>query len=191
MKYNNSMKIVNLLPQSRQDELRYEAVYHSLVTIFIFSLLSFALVFIIQFGTKFYLEAKEKSLDTSIEQLKSQINKQENADVKKKVQAINDVITDFNTLANSSPKWSKVIKAFAVLPPEGVKITNFNIDVNKKSIVINGQSPTRELVIQMYNNILNDKKNFYNVDFPLENVVKPFDIGFHFSFYIQDELLNK
>lgn len=185
------MRIINLLPQSRQEELRYEAVYHSLVTIFIFSLMSFALVVLAQFGTKFYLEAKEKSLNTQIEQLKSQVNKQENADVKKKVQVINDLITDYNTLANLSPKWSKVIKAFSILPPEGVKITNFSIDVTRKSIIINGQSPTRELVIQLYNNILNDSANFYNVDYPLENVAKPFDINFHFSFNIQEELLKR
>ncbi len=184
------MKLINLLPKIRQNELRYEAVYHSLISIFIFSLFSFALVFIIQFATKFYLEIKASSLSDQIAQLKNQVNKQENADVKKQVQAINDIITDFNKLSTTSPKWSRVIKAFAVLPPEEIEIKTFMIDVTKKTISINGLSPTRELVIQLYNNILKDETNFYNIDYPLENVAKPTEINFHFTFFIRDSLLQ-
>ena len=184
------MKLINLLPKSRQTELRYEATYHSLVVIFSLSLMSFGLVFISQFATKFYLEEKAKSLNGQIEQLKSQVDKKENADVKKKIKAVNDVISDFNNLATSSPKWSKVLKAFAPLPPSGVKISSLNIDLNKKTIMISGYSPTRELVISLYNSILQDDQDFKNIDYPLENVAKAIDINFHFTFSIQDSLLK-
>ncbi len=184
------MKLINLLPKARQNELRYEATYRSLVIIFSFSLMSFALVFLCQFAAKFYLEEKAVSLNAQIEQLKSQVDKKENADVKKKVQGINDVISDFNNLATASPKWSKILRAFAPLPPQGIKITSFNIDLNRKVVQIYGYSPTRELVIALYNSILQDSKEFINVDYPLENVAKATDINFHFTFNVQDSLLK-
>jgi Tfp pilus assembly protein PilN len=184
------MRLINLLPKLRQQELRNEAVFYGLLIVFSLSFLSFALVFLVQFGTKFYLEAAGEALNNEIKQLQSQVNKQENADLKKQIQGINDVISDFNNLANASPKWSKIIKAFAPLPPEGVGINSFNIDTGKKTISITGHSPTRELVIRLYNNILQDSKDFSNIDYPLENVAKPADISFHFTFSIQDQLLK-
>lgn len=183
------MRLINLLPKPRQQELRYQAVLNSMLIVFSMSLLSFAVVFLAQFGAKFYLEAKVQAMDAEISQLKTQVNKQENASLKKKIQNINDIISDFNNLT-VSPKWSKVLKAFAPLPPDGIKISSFTIDAAKKSILINGQSPTRELVIELYNNILQDNRDFYNIDYPLEHVVKENNVIFHFTFYIQDKLLK-
>lgn len=184
------MKLINLLPKARQQELRFEAMFSSLLVVFIFSVLSFALVFLAQFGAKFYLAARSQAIASEISQLTSQVNKQENADIKKKIQKINDTISDFNSLASSSPKWSGILKAFAPLPPAGIKINTFNLDPIKKSISINGASPTRELVIALYNSILNDKADFYNIDYPLDNVLNATNINFHFTFYIQDKLLK-
>ena len=64
------------------------------------------------------------------------------------------------------------------------------IDPVKKSISINGFSPTRELVIELYNIIRNDTKDFKNINYPLENVALPKDNNFHFVFFIQDKLLH-
>ena len=76
------------------------------------------------------------------------------------------------------------------MPPQGVKINSFNIDPVGKSVTINGISPTRDLVIELYNNILNDSNDFYNINYPLENVVLPVNVDFHFTFFIQDKLLQ-
>jgi hypothetical protein len=57
-------------------------------------------------------------------------------------------------------------------------------------VSITGFSPTRELVIQLYNNILQDNKDFYNVNYPFENLGKPTNVNFHFNFYLQSKLLK-
>lgn len=184
------MKIINLLPKPKQQELRYEAVFHSLLSVLWLSLFSFALVFVVQLATKFYLEHRAATISDQIANLKQQVNKQDNTLVKNKINQINDVVLDFKTLADSSPKWSKLLKAFTPLPPDGIHITSFTVDQKTKNIVINGYSPTRELVIQLYNNILNDSDQFTNIDYPLENVAKATDISFHFSFYVKDSVLQ-
>lgn len=184
------MRTVNLLPKIRQQELRYESILHSLRTVVTLTLISFAIVFLAQISTKYYLEAQSGVIKAEIADLQKQVDKKENAEIKNKIKKINDLIADYQNLVDSSPKWSNVIKAFVTLPPEGIKITSFGMDINKKTISITGKGVNREAVIQLYNNILQDSKNFYNINYPLENIVRPTDVSFHFSFNIRDTLLK-
>src|SRR4029077_9755964 len=113
---NLSMRTINLLPKPRQQELRFESLLQRLWLMVILSFLSFAVVFICQLGAKFYLQNKAKSITAEISQLKSQVNKGEDGVVNSQIQQANNTIGDFNNLADAAPKWSKVIKAFTVLP---------------------------------------------------------------------------
>jgi Tfp pilus assembly protein PilN len=184
------MKLINLLPKPRQEELRYQKMLSALTAALWFSLASFIMVFLLQLGVKIYLQSRQKSIQAEIGQLKSQVDKQENAQIKQQIKDINSRITDFKNLSDSAPKWSKVLKAFAVLPPPGTKINGLTIDLAKKSINISGFGDTREAVIALYESVKQDSQQFFNIDYPLENVAKPTDVNFHFTFYIKDDLLK-
>lgn len=184
------MKTINLLPKPRQQELRYEVMFRSLRFVCVLTALSFALVFLVQFGDKAYLQYQAGSIKNQIASLQAEVDKQQNSDVKDKVTAINNLITDYVNLGDNSPKWSNVINAFAPLPPAGVRINSFSIDPSDDSINITGVSPTRDLVIGLYNNILADSADFYNIDYPLDNVIQSKNVDFHFNFYIQKQLLQ-
>ena len=184
------MKIINLLPTSRRAQFGQEAIFRGLLWLIWLCLFSFLIVIAVQFGVKLYLESQAINIGSSIKQMQSQVQKQENTTTKKQINDTNNLITDYKNLAMGIPKWSKVIKAFAVLPPAGVQITAFQVDFPSKGIKITGTAPTRELVIQLYNNILADDKEFYDIDYPLENVAKPINISFHFEFNVRDELLQ-
>lgn len=182
------MKTINLLPKFKQEELRYYITLQGLWAIVTLSLISFALVFLAQIGTKLYLEQQAGSIKDQITLLQGQVNQQKNSDVKNQVTTINNLIADYKMLEIDSPKWSKVIKAFTKIPPKGLRVSNFSINPQQKSISIYGISPTRDLVIQLYNNILQDNSDFYNVDYPLENIVSPTNVSYHFTFYFQNKL---
>ncbi len=184
------MRQINLLPKPRLHELRYDAMLRGLWFFLTMSIFSFALVFLAQLGTKFYLQMEANVFAAEITELQSQVSKRENADLKTKIKAVNDITADFNSLAGASPRWSKVVAAFVPLPPRGTRINSMAIDGAKKTIAITGNAETREDVIQLYNNILADSDNFYNIDYPFENVAKPTKINFHFNFLIQDKLLR-
>ena len=115
------MKIINLLPKPRQQELRYEAVLHSVWIVFALSLASFALVFLAQVGARFYLQVRAGDLQKQIVDLRNQVKNKENPKVKARVKAENDLVLDYKNLAAATPKWSKVIKAFVPLPPGGMR----------------------------------------------------------------------
>ncbi len=184
-------KSINLLPKPRQRELHYDSLLHSLWLMVIWSLLSFAVVFISQFAAKFYLQMQASAIHNQISQLQDEVKKQQNTQVKSQLTTVNNLISDYHSLAVAAPQWSKIIKAFAKLPPPGIKINTFGIDTSNKSISISGVSPTRDLVIKLYNTILADSQDFYGIDYPLENVVAPTNNSFHFTFYIQDKLWNQ
>jgi type II secretory pathway pseudopilin PulG len=182
------MKTINLLPKPRQRELRFDSVLHSLWVVITLSLISFVLVFLAQYGTNFYLQRQAQDIKAQVVALQDEVGKQQNTNVKNQVQTVNNLIEDYKNLAAASPKWSKVIKAFAPLPPSQLKITTFNVNSSDGLVRITGQSATRDPVIQLYNNILGDSKDFYDIDYPLENISQPTNVSFHFSFYIQKQL---
>lgn len=184
------MRIINLLPKPRQQLLRDEAIFHSLLIFIWISLFGFGIVVLSQFGVRVYLQTEAQSVQASIDQLNIQVKKGENSNLKTQITQLNNFIADYKSLSDASPKWSKVIKAFSVLPPNGVLISSFTIDFAKNTIYITGSAPTRELVIQLYNNILSDDKEFYNIDYPLENVAKATNVSFHFTFNIRPSLIK-
>jgi len=184
------MKIINLLPTAKQRELRYEAMYHSLLTVFWISMFSFALVFAAQVVTKVYLQFEAQSIAENINRVTSEVNKQDNAAVKAKITAVNNLITDFKNLEDTNPKWSKLLKAFVPVVPEGVHIENLRVNTRDLKVDISGFAPTRDSVIALYNNILSDSKDFNSIDYPFENVSKPANINFHFTFYVDRSIIQ-
>lgn len=184
------MKLINLLPKEKQQELLDKKFLRVLVIMIWLSIFGFLLVLLTQFGVRTYLNSIELSVKSNIENLKISANKEENAKIKTQIKSLNDIIVDYRNLSGSIPKLSKVIRQFAPLVPSEVKISSFVLDANKKTIVINGISPTRELVIELYENIVNAKSDFPDIDYPLENVARPTNINFHFSFNVSPELLK-
>lgn len=184
------MKLINLLPKEKQQELRHLRLLSTVMSLIWLTAASFVFVLLFQFGAKAFLQGQASRLAHNIESLKELASKEENTSVKNKVLELNNLVGDYKTLSSSLPKVSKVLRIFAPLVPEGVRITTIRIDPVRKTAEINGSSLTRELVIKLYNNIVAAEKNFPNIDYPLENVAKPFNIDFHFSFNISDEVMR-
>ncbi|KXK30245.1 MAG: hypothetical protein UZ12_BCD005000602 [Bacteroidetes bacterium OLB12] len=184
------MKIINLLPKEKQKELGYKRLFGALVVLVWVTAASFLLVVLVQMGEKVYFQGQRSFLESAIEDLKAQAGKEENAAIKAQVKQANDLVADYRSLTSQIPKFSKVVRAFVPLVPKGVNITSMKIDSARKSIDINGFGPTRDLVIDLYDNIAAESELFPNIDYPLENVARPTDINFHFSFNINPELLK-
>lgn len=183
------MKRINLLPQHKQTDLYYEDLYRSVTTLVILSVLILLLGIVAQIFVWIYLDRQEVAISAEVADLQQQIDKSENAQVKLEIREINTLMADFESLSKSTPKWSTVLKSFARLVPNGVLITTFVADSKTGEIEISGYSPTRDQVIELYNNINGDKEHFKNINYPLENVAKPVDVQFNFLFFIQDGVL--
>lgn len=184
------MKRINLLPQHKQTDLYYEDLYHSVNSLVGLSVVILLLGIIVQVGVWVYLDRREASLVDQVTELQLVIDKSENAEVKREIKQINSQMTDFNNLTIGAPKWSEVFNAFSRLVPNGVLITTFVSDAKTGTVEISGFSPTREQVIELYNNINADKEHFKDINYPLENVAKPTDVQFNFKFFIKEGVLT-
>lgn len=183
-------KIINLLPKSRLKELYQETVFHRLLSIVWLTVFSFVVVIGVQIYAQFQLQKELDSYQVQVDQLRQQVNKKENSELKDRIKNLNNLIGDYKNLSAGIPKLSKVLVAFAALPPESVSINSMAIDPVKKTVVVSGFSPTREAVIAFYNALVSDSQNFDNVDYPLQHIVKATDVPFQFTFSIQDQLLK-
>lgn len=185
------MKRVNLLPKLKQRELAHERILYSVSIAVVISVVILLLGIVVQIGVWAYLNNKMKASEAQIEELQRVANKSENATVKEQIIQVNNQIQDFSNLINKTPQWAEVLAAFIQDVPESVKITQFDADSDKKEVTISGYSPSRDLVIDLYNNINADKTHFKNINYPLENVTQPTDVRFYFTFDIADGVLIK
>ncbi len=183
------MKHINLLPPNKQTDLYYEDLYHSTAVAVALGVLILLTGIVAQVFVSIYLQNKTSKLIEEIQIQKQQTDKTENASQKAQIKLINSQMQDFEKLADQSPQWSKVLIAFSKQVPKSVKVDNFTADAKTGKITISGYSPTRDLVIELYNNLSSDKDHFKDVNYPLENVAKPTDILFNYSFTIQDGIL--
>jgi len=165
-------------------------VFHRLLSAVWLSVFSFLVVIGVQVYSQFELQRRVADFQGRIDQLKQQVNKKENSELKSQIKGINNLIADYKNMTGAVPKFSKVLIAFSVLPPESVSINSLTIDPVKKTIMVSGFSPTREAVIAFYDAIKNDSKNFENVDYPLQHIVRATDVPFQFNFNIKEELLK-
>lgn len=184
------MKTINLLPKLRQKELYFEKVLSKILLVIWMTFFSFLVVVGIQLYSKYYIQSRLGAVKTEIESLKIQVSKKENAETKDKLKALNALTLDYKNLITTVPKWSRVIEAFSKLPPEGIRVGSFSVNNSSKVVTVSGFSPSRDLVIEFYNSIKADTQNFYNVDYPLQHIVKAKDVPFTFTFNVKEELLK-
>ncbi len=182
--------MMNLLPKEKQEELFYSKMFHSIVVAFQIGFIILLLGLMTQIVLYVYLDNESKNTEAMVLNAKTETGKKEYADQRAQVRVVNTKMRDFQTLLDNTPKWSSVFNAFAKNIPPDVKITTFTANRQTKKVQIQGVSPTRELVIQLYNNINNDKEFFNGIDYPLENVTKPLDVSFKFTFNINEGILG-
>ncbi len=97
------MKIINLLPKARQQELYYEGVYHSTARFGVIIGIILALVLAAQIGLHAYLSHQTTALAVQTEAVKQRMNKAENNQVKAEIKQNNASMTDFKNLADATP----------------------------------------------------------------------------------------
>lgn len=183
------MKIINLLPPTEQRLLRKNRVFSSLKKFVWASVMTYIVVVLVLVGYRLYLQKNLSSLDNQINEEQQIISKGDNVALQKEITDINKTVSDYNRLVEENPKWSKVLEEFAKLVPDGIYITGFSANGSTGKIDIKGTGLTRDSVLALHTNIA-ASKIFKNVDLPLDNLQKPTNVQFHYSFFLQDKVLT-
>lgn len=181
---------INLLPKSRQVQLKFRLWYVIGWRAYLVSAMSFVVVALALVGGVIYLDLVTRSLEVEANALKQQTDSKDNAELKKQVGVINGRIADYNVLAESLPKWSLFLSRFAAVVPEGVQIQSLSVDSASRQVRVQGFAPTRELAIALHDLILAESSSFADIDYPLENVSRPEEVNFHYTFSVKEEVLK-
>ena len=184
------MRVINLLPSSEQQALRQENLFHSFIRFLIFSAASYIILIAVMLGCSFYLQSTFLGVDADIKSNQAIIDRQDNNAIRQEVQKQNNIIVDYNNLSTASPKWSGVLSEFAKLVPSDVVLTSLAANTKTGKIDVLGVGTTRDAVLKLRSNI-NDSKLFKNINLPLENLQKPSNVVFSYTFYLADGALKK
>ena len=182
------MKIINLLPPEEQKQLRQEKIFANIKIFFYFAIASYVLLFLSFLAWRTYILLNGSNLDLMVQRTQQLITQQNNDALKIKIQYNNNLVSDYNNLYPQSPKWSKILIEFANLVPNGVVLNSFNASSSDARIDIAGTAATRDEVLLLRQNIAN-AADFKNINLPLENIAKPDNVDFHYTFYVNDNVL--
>jgi Tfp pilus assembly protein PilN len=184
------MRVINLLPKSEQKALAQENLFTYFKRFVMFSAGSYVLLILILLGWRIYLNSTYSDLDGDIKRSQALIDRQDNDAARKQIQKYNNTSTDYLSLAAASPKWSKVLESFSRMVPSDVLITSINANTKTGKIDIAGVGLTRDAVLALRSNIAASQL-FKNVNLPLENLQKPSNVVFNYSFFVADGVLTK
>lgn len=177
------MKVINLLPKTEQEHLDRKKLLITLRGFLLASVFSYALVVLILLGARVYLEKTLANLDYEIAEQLAIVSKEDNVQLQNQIDNINNITTDYNNLSETSPSWSNILEEFSKLVPEGIKVDTFNANTKSGKIDISGVGNTRDAVLALRSNIAKSEI-FKDIDLPLENLQKPTDAQFHYTFYV-------
>ncbi len=183
-------KIINLLPTGEQKFLGYQRLYGFLRAFVFWSAASYVLLI---GGLAYWRSSLAKNLDNvgyQIQLVKGVIQKQDNEQIKTKIQQDNNIISDYNSLAAGNLSWSRILEGFAQLVPGDVIITTFNASAKTGKIDISGVAANRDSEAVTLRNNLASSPLFKNVNLPFENLQKATNVNFNYTFYLSDSILK-
>lgn len=176
--------MINLLPSQEKEILRQEEKYKlvlilgTLFLIFLICLILILLSIRISFSgqlnvQKILLNQKEESFKKSPSQ-----------NLEEKIVSFNQTFSELSSFYSSRSNMVDILEKISQDLPYGVYLTNFNFDSETRQISLSGFSPSREILLELKEN-LEKEENFQEIYFFPSNWVKPNDIDFVVNFKIK------
>ncbi len=179
------MRVINLLPLAEQRAIKQETLFRSFRKFLFFSLTTYILIIAILFGWKFYLQSTLVGVDVDIKKNQAIVDSQDNNAIRQAVQKSNNTVVDYLNFTATNPKWTNVLNELAEIVPSDVILTSLVANTKTGKIDILGVGLTRDAVLTLRSNIA-ASKTFKNINLPLENLQKPNNVVFSYTFYLAE-----
>jgi Tfp pilus assembly protein PilN len=178
------MRIINLLPLARQNELRYEEYARFVILTGVFVLLALVAAYgVLLFGLT-TVQSRISSLKHEIEEKEERLQAFTQVEIRDRASELNHMLLVFERAEAVRILWSPILQEFASQVPTDVVISRFVVSQTTKQVSVSGLARTREDMLRFRENILSSTK-FRDINFPLSNLSKPVDIPFRYTFYLK------
>jgi len=176
--------MINLLPPQFKEELKKEKEWKiilNLEIIFLIFLTSFALIL---FSIKFYSQSQLISQKVLVNSEEKNIKDSQFYPFLEKFNLINQDIPKILSFYQKEKYPSEILEnVFEIIPPS-MYLTNLSWQKKDSQIILSGFCPNREVLLEFKKN-LEERKEFKEIDFPLQSLIKKTDIYFTVRFKIK------
>lgn len=166
------MLALNLL--SPQEKMESSLKWHYLIikNVILWILILTAVISAVLLGAKLILVSK---LDEAKKQ--AQLVKMEHVDINKKISSINKQVLQINNIQKEFIPWSDMLFQLNQLIPEGIAVSNMELDLPTEKITIKGDADRRETLLAL-KDAFEKSPLIRSVNIPLEYLLKKYDISF-------------
>lgn len=183
------MKQINLLPKSERQELKLQLFSEQFISFWIWVMISLVFLVGLTYSAKIYLSGQVASAESQINLEKQVLKTSDNEMLKQKVDELNNQINLIKSMDGQHYYWSKALVEVGNLLPTDISLDSLSMDRTTGKVDIKGTAADRESVLKFWANI-HKSEIFRNVNFPLENLNRPKDDPFVFSFFIVPDKLK-
>lgn len=192
MKYVTLMKkYANLLPHEVQKEIRYERIRSRFLNMSLWISISLVVLVVLMLATRIFLKTESNRVNSLIIFQEELVSREENQALKKELAEFNSHLSNLIKFEDGHAFWSEVLIELARITPTDIAIDALTADRADKKMTVIGFAQTRDSVLQFRRNLL-DSIFFEDVNFPLSNLIRPTELSFRYTFFVdQDELLKE
>ena len=184
-------KYVNLLPSEAQTEIRYERIRSRFLNMSLWISISLVVLVVLMLAARIYLKSESSRVNSLIIFQEELVSQEENQALKKELAEFNSHLSNLIKFEDGHAFWSEVLIELARITPADIAIDALTADREDKKMTVIGFAQTRDSVLQFRRNLL-DSAFFEDVNFPLSNLIRPNEVSFRYTFFVdQQELLRE
>ena len=184
------MKVINLLPQSEQHELKMEQQALVLGTFMLWSLTAIIMFFLITLTAEILIRQNTAAVEHQITRYEDELKSATNQKLDEEVKTLNNQIKQIDNLRKQHYYWSNVLAEIANITPSDLSVNFLNLDRSTGKIEISGVAGNRASVLEFWANVKRSNM-FKDINFPLSNLEKSSNGGFTYTFYVKPEEAKK
>lgn len=173
--------MINLLPPKQKEELLAQEQF-KIVLILGIVIISFLLsLALILFSIKTFMESDLQIEKIFIEQKEKELKNLKIEDLEEKIKEYNITLSKLNDFYQKQKSLTEVLEKISKTLPEKIYLTTFNFDYSNSQISLSGFSPSRELLLELKEN-LEKSGDFKDINFPPTTWIESNNINFTVTF---------
>jgi len=166
---------LNLLSPEKMKRLNFLSNFQFVKSILEFFLIIFSLSGIVLIGRQIVLEDFSNELNTTLNSLQSQ-----HAGTNKQIREINTTLALVDKIQKEFKPITHLVPELAMVIPDKVILKTINIDNTSNTILIDGYSPTREILLDLQKS-LSSLDWIDEIEIPISQLTEKENINFSFQ----------